>query len=233
MAGTVMNDREALEFYLQMYNAELDRKNSINANITLPVAVLTVLTGGALYFLKNIPFPPQGPAAVSFLVLGGAGIIALLVAMLLYMRAWWKHEYQYLPRPGAIESFRTKLQDYYESEPNEKPGFATDFSKYLIERVTEATAVNRNSNSRKIRFSYLGAGFTIGAMCLFAASTIPFYMVGGLDEPEQIEVVGSGIRNDGGRDEHDQETYGAGQRDRDGRNGAQAPTDRHRVMRGP
>lgn len=183
-----MSDKELLDFYLQIYYAELTRKDTVNQTIALPVAVLTLLFGGIMLFLKNMPDPPFRGIAVVFLLMGTAAVCCMIAALYFYVRAWWKHAYAYLPLPEKLEQHRKVLEDYC-TRVNSSETPQSAFLKYLIEITVQCATYNRSANIRKVRYAFLGTGFMVAAIALMVASMLPFYMLGGFDRPEEIQIV--------------------------------------------
>ena len=48
------------ELFKDMYWKELDRKDRINSNLTLPAGILTVLAGVGAYYIQHFPSLPNG-----------------------------------------------------------------------------------------------------------------------------------------------------------------------------
>ena len=44
------------KLFRDMYWKEFDRKDKINANLSLPAGILTVLAGVAAFYMQNFPF---------------------------------------------------------------------------------------------------------------------------------------------------------------------------------
>jgi hypothetical protein len=185
-----MDATTALSIYRELYAQELQRKDAINASLSIPISVVALLIAGVLLFAKDFPEPKPLELFVVFAGLYSLATLCLLVAGGLYLRAWWKHEYGYVAAPSVLEKYRVDLQAYH-STKNTIADFEPKFIKHLIEIYCGAATKSRNSNKRKARFAFLGTCWLVVALFLLLGSTLAFVFLGGFDQPQKIEIVAS------------------------------------------
>ncbi|MGH7770675.1 MAG: hypothetical protein ACREQA_00385 [Candidatus Binatia bacterium] len=185
-----MNTQQLIGLYKEMYYFELKRKDTLNSSLGLPIGIVTILAGGALYYVQNLPSLSLDVWTSVFFITFILGSICLAMATLFLVLALWNREYSYLPTPSEIEAYRKALLHYYEQNPNVPPGPDEDFRRFLCEQFCRHVEKNTQSNDSKSGHLHVGLGWVIGAIVLFAVSIGPFYEIRLTEERVQkVKVV--------------------------------------------
>ena len=185
-----MNTQQLIELYKEMYYFELKRKDTLNSSLGLPIGIVTILAGGVLYYVQNLPALSLDVWTIGFFVTFFLGSICLAVATLFLVLALWNHEYSYLPTPSEIEAYRKALVQYYEQNPAVLPGLEEDFRSFLCLQLCKHVEQNTRSNDSKSGYLHVGLGWVIGAIIFLAVSIGPFYEIQPTEQRVQkVEVI--------------------------------------------
>ena len=157
-----------LEFLLDRYKWELERKDRISAAVNFPVTLLILVTGllGALFPKLQLTAPRVViPVVILFLAAGGWGIASLGW----FIRAYRGSVYTYLPLLADLESTMQEWRDFYEethTDGADEAFFEHEFRKRIID------AADRNTGTNDRRQAFLDRGnialiwtFVLTAVC--------------------------------------------------------------------
>lgn len=185
-----MNPQQLLDFYKEMYYFELKRKDTLNSSLGLPIGIVTILAGGVLYYVQNLPALSLDVWTIVFFVTFLLSSICLAAATLFLILALWNHEYSYLPTSSEIEVYRKALVQYYEQNPTVIPGLEEDFHSFLCSQLCKHVEQNTRSNDSKSGYLHDGLGWVIGAIVFLAVSIGPFYKIQPAEKRVQkVEVL--------------------------------------------
>ena len=143
-----------LQFLLDRYKWELDRKDRISAAVNFPVTLLILVSGllGTLLPRLQLTAPHVVvPVVVLFLAAIGFGIASLVS----FIHAYQGSLYTYLPLLADLESAQQEWRAFYE-EANahgaEEDFFVHEFRRRIID------AADRNTGTNDRRQAYLDRG---------------------------------------------------------------------------
>jgi hypothetical protein len=173
---------EEFEFTQKLYFFELDRKQQLESNISLPTGAIIAAFGVLGYYFTHFKFAGTTYKIVylvELLFLGSAAIAALLLAFATYwcFQAAVGSTYNYLPGSETLRRYNRDLENWYQGT-KKKDAFAlaaSEFETYLIENMARCGQLNWNTNlvrseelHRTKRFTVLGlVALAICAMCYY------------------------------------------------------------------
>ncbi|EOP60918.1 hypothetical protein IKQ_06149 [Bacillus cereus VDM053] len=177
-----------------MYYFELEQKEKINNRITIPMGVITLLAGLAVYYFKGLSNIELSIWGWAFFAIYGSYIMTIFIAIRLVFKAYYNYKYSYLPRPDIIENDITAIINYYDS--NYEQYFSQDGSKEeLIEKdinnavysyYKNSTSSNIGMNERKLKYLRYAGNTLLIAIFLAALSIIPYQF--SIKENKEIKV---------------------------------------------
>jgi hypothetical protein len=168
------------KLFRDMYWKEFDRKDKINANLSLPAGILTVLAGVEAFYMQNFPFPKWTLCTISFVVLSVALFISIAFAVYYFIRAYHLgYAYGYIPNAEEIAKYASDLKKYYESiqstDIDEK--VENDLRVFLTAEYSKYGTINTQNNDEKSKYlHHANIAISISLIFLFL-SLFPFYIV--------------------------------------------------------
>src|SRR6059058_3443744 len=117
-----MDTREAAQFYVQSHYFELQRKDALNASVSISVGVLGIVAGALAYYLEHEPpSVSSGPLFITFIAVWMVGLLLWCCGVYYCVRQISGHRYNYLPDCGSIEKYRASLKTYYDANAGAMP----------------------------------------------------------------------------------------------------------------
>ena len=180
-----MDETQVLEFYKQVYFFEHDRRNILDARLTLPVGVVTLLAGGVVFFFQQDAATAVTAACV-ILVSTFAAAFALIVACVYFVRTLYNHTYHFMPTVQELETHRqalvqyaAALQSHYAQYPNAAasgtaPTSDERFRAYIVEELCKGSDYNARTNARKSGFLHRGNSFLVLALVLLLVCVLTY-----------------------------------------------------------
>ncbi len=164
-----------LQFYYNLYAAELQRQQELERALTLPTGVLTLLAGVLGIYARALAESEVLDGATSLL-----GILVLL-AVLAFLKAvanlslayHGKHEYRRLPYATDIEIARREMPIGLWADREEEKEI---FDEEMIEQL--ASAQQRNAYTNESREQYLNEAkeALIYVLVLTLLGAIPYFL---------------------------------------------------------
>lgn len=181
------------DFYRDMYWKELERKDRLHAQLTLPTSIIIILAGVVVYYWKTIlPFKWE----LWFIIMGCCSIIlsiAIIIVVYYLWHAYAGHTYQYLVTPKNIEQHRVSIFNHYHalSDPDMTSRTEEDITSFLISTYLDSTEVNTRNNDERFGWLYRANTAIKWLLICLLLSFIPFLIVSSLitERIQKIEIV--------------------------------------------
>ncbi len=173
-----MND---LEFYLNWYNKEAERRTDLDNSLSIPIGILTVTFGADFYLLVQYNFNCSNLLINLLLVtLIGISFIASCITSFFLFDSYhhFFKGYTYKAFPFATELHKHKLHlvDYYKQYAASFPNVTGEekFEEYLITKLTEYLDTNAYINDKKSKAIHLAKGYILIAILSLVLAVVPF-----------------------------------------------------------
>ena len=157
-----------LQFLLDRYKWELDRKDKISAAVNFPVTLLILVSGllATLFPKLQLTAPHVVvPVVALYLAAVGFGIASLTW----FIRAYRGSTYLYLPLLAALDEARDEWRQFYEYAKADRAN--EDFFEHEFRgRIIEAADRNTGTNDRRQAYLDRGNVALIAMFVLTAAS---------------------------------------------------------------
>lgn len=182
-----MDDKDIYHFFKDAYEFEHQRKDALNARLSLILTSLIVIIGAVTYFINNTNFTPIDTLKIIFFI--PLTITLLLIALAFYFlyKCLFSFKYRYVSRPNEIITYITKLEIY-----NEKSSKSIDINEKIesLLNLQHSDSASKNRANNKIKNGY----FIRALVAIFIASifvglsAIPYYIIK-ISEPEKVVYV--------------------------------------------
>lgn len=179
------------EFYQTHYFHETDRRDQINNSLTIPLGVISLVSGAFLVIAKEIEYPFNSSEIIQLHFLGLTALTLTLAAVFMG-RAYWGYGYAYMPRTEEIRQYCESLKKHYLSL-NYSVADATNLAdEETLQYVDSQYSVNaeRNAENNDIKSANLfkANGFTMASVVFLVISAVP-YVVNSIEEPSEVQKV--------------------------------------------
>ena len=179
------------EFYQTHYFHETDRRDQINTSLTIPLGVVSLVSGALLVIAKEIDYPFNSPEVIQLHFLG-LTTIALTLAAIFMGRAYWGYGYAYMPSTEEIRQYLKYLENYYTNLNYSTNDASEQAVKETLEYLDSQYSINaeKNAVNNAIKSANLfkANGFTMASVVFLVISAIP-YLVNSIEEPNEIQKV--------------------------------------------
>ena len=171
---------DAYDFWEKQYDFERERRDTLNAAISMPIGVVGVLVGAMSFYL---PFLRTQLVSVWWVPvwIGAVAFLALTVYNL--VRSYYGYKYGLPPDAQALADHYGKLRKFYRDDPATTDA---EFAKDMKESFVEAASRNGANNLKKAAYLHRAMSALIVAGALVLLGGLPF--VAGLVEPKEPEI---------------------------------------------
>lgn len=141
-----MNNDEILKMYEKTYYHELDYRDKITARLQLPFVVFITLLSFLGYILRSITYNFQSWFLYVILILVIVDAVLISIGIYNFVRAFYGHEYEYMPNATSIETYRKKLKQTYKGFSKESELTKRYFNEFLTKYYSECSTTNATVN---------------------------------------------------------------------------------------
>lgn len=187
-----MTEFSEFEFTQRLYFFELDRKQQLEGNISLPTGAIVAAFGVLGYYFTHFKFGGQLYQLmylVELMFLLAAGLAGLLLAISTYwcFQAAVGSTYEYLPGSETLKTYLVDLKTWHLtlSERTANSKATAEFESYLIGAMAHCSQLNWNTNLIRSEELHRTKRFTVLGLVALAFSAL-FYYVDFWFDPRQI-----------------------------------------------
>ena len=189
---------DKLEFLINWYKREEDRKNSLETSLNIPIGILTIVFAVHFFLVRDFDFTnsstfESGVFLTSIII----SVIAALVTTYLLLKSYHNIDSEYLykglPFPSQLFKYEKELIDFYKEN---RADFGDvdgkeKFKEYLAEKFTEHVDRDAANNDNKSNYLHQSKRFIFATLLFMVVSFIP-YLTNLFDrppKPDQIEII--------------------------------------------
>ena len=161
------------DFAQRTYEMEIERKDRINASLSLPAGVVALLAG------------------VVFLIAAFGLLAAIVVAICFLIFAYIGRGYYYLNTPVEWRKQASDLEDYYqdEGENNIQALIEEDIKRNLLSQYEESAHENFENNRKKLGYlNNAKIAIACGLVALLI-SVVPYYLLTHGEKTHRVHVT--------------------------------------------
>jgi hypothetical protein len=179
-----------LEFYLNWYEKEEERKVALENSLNIPIGVLTVIYGLDFYLFSklDVQHPLSIISLISILIIIGSFAAALIASLYLY-KSYNKiirgYTYKAFPFASQLLAHKKSVIEYYKKYASTFPGISGDeqFEIYLINKLAEYIDNNAYNNDLKANALYKSKRWLFISLLFIIFAIVAFV----LNSPQTIE----------------------------------------------
>jgi hypothetical protein len=178
-----MTGTELQQFYEKLYFLELEARDKIHTRLQLSLTLLLAVGGAVVFLFQNFDYQTGTwtPLRVTFMLFFCGGIVILVIAAGLFVKAFYNPAYRFLPDSAETARYKARLEDIYK-EYDERGQLVSDaLDKYVTDYYIEYGAFNTRVNDRRATYLHSCNGAIIAAATILMLAYLAFYF-GDLDK---------------------------------------------------
>ena len=175
--------------YEQMYYKEYDRKEKLNARLSIVITIFTIITGLISYILNDyiLIYDKIGAHRIILLHMFIVALILYLTSFYFAIRTFIGYKYLYIPSANDIDEAFINSKQYFESyyelnkEYFKQQGITCEqlceehAKKMMIDLYKETSSFNFIQNNKKTKFLSI-CMYLLGALIFLCLSSC-FYLI--------------------------------------------------------
>ena len=144
--------KDRLNMYKESYNNELARREKLGSEISIPIAMVTLLFGSVTYAIGKL----EAIAGIIILILLLASLIALVVslafAVFFLIRSNYNYVYEYIATSKQMEEYYNSLTEFYKNDITYESKVEEAFEVYLINDYCKCNERNTSNNDKRSNY---------------------------------------------------------------------------------
>lgn len=140
------------DYLKNRYDFELQRKEQLTAQLTLPVAVLGLLGSAIVAMARSFSYREMA-LAIPFVILLGGAALAFLVCLVYLGRSYHRQTYVFLPMLEDTDMSRTEFLKFAPVMAGGEAEVLAEFEKQMRGRIINAA--DRNTQTNDLRSGLL------------------------------------------------------------------------------
>ncbi|XDD45206.1 hypothetical protein AB3N60_10810 [Leptospira sp. WS39.C2] len=139
-----------LEFFKNLYDFELVRKDNLNSNLNIPLTILSFIAGLLGYFFLNLPKSECDWIKVTFFTFLTFASIAFAISIYFFAQGLFGFGYGYISDASKINKYLKDVEDYNKAvNKKDKVDIENEFYEMLMEQYIEYSTLNFENNNKK------------------------------------------------------------------------------------
>jgi hypothetical protein len=190
-----MTEGELKQLYEKLYFQEIDARDKIQGRLQLSLTLLLALGGVVAFLMQNFDYQTGQwtPIRGAFVFFVCTGAVALVVATVYFVKAFWNNTYYFLPDSAQTAEYKRVLDETYAQYEDRERLVARAMDDYVFGYYVEYAAFNTRANDRRSAYVHLCNGGTISAAFFFALAFLAFYFgeldKGRIRQPTEISIT--------------------------------------------
>lgn len=142
-------NKDRLVMYKETYYNELSRREKFTSELTIPIAIITLLFGSITYVVGKLESMTNGILMV-ILVAGLLVLIGSLIVSVTYLiRSLYNYSYEYMATSKQIEEYYNTLTMHYKNDSEKEKKIEKAFDLYLINDFCKCNERNTSNNDKR------------------------------------------------------------------------------------
>lgn len=167
------------KLYREMYNSGLERREKIEASISLPASMIVIFSGVLWFYSRCAINHDWDGWCIAFCVLCSLLFVALLFATYFLIRTLFNYGYGYILSPGQVWAYGLEVRKHYrQSGQSDVEGLTEKQVRAVLRgQYIEAGETNWRNNVRKSGYRHKMYTALVIAVFLFLVSLPPFLVL--------------------------------------------------------
>ena len=178
------------QFFEKIYFHELERKQQLEHNATLPTGAIVAAFGLLGYFFTHFHFGGSDYrlskiVELIFLISSIASFSLLCFATRWCIKTVTGSAYEYLPGATTLHSYLAQLETWYRAKRARNPRKMAerDFQSFLLDKLAKCSQRNWQTNLVRSEELFRTKKFIVYSLVTLAISAITYYIDFWLDSP--------------------------------------------------
>jgi hypothetical protein len=142
---------DVLDLYKEHYFFEINRRDQLTSQLSIPIGILTILGGLGAYLANTISICSKDMKIV-FIAILAISTLFFIITIYYLIRSYYGYTYRYIPTPKEIDDYRKQLKEYHERVGNSEEQVIIEIKEFLTERYAISTHKNTWNNDSKSGF---------------------------------------------------------------------------------
>lgn len=159
-----MNKDELFKLYEKLYFHEIESREKITSRLQLPLAIFISIFSILWLMVRSIDFGLSQTVLITYFGFLLFSIIPVLIGVYYFIKAFYGHEYEYIPTADETEKYnQTLITTYREFEKTEElaQGYLYD---YLYKYYAKCSSKNSKVNDKRSEYIHKSNSFIIVAI---------------------------------------------------------------------
>lgn len=169
---------DRFDFFKTQYLKEEDKKNEINNSFSLPIGIITIITGALFFLLTNFDFKTNLIQSIFFAILSTSSFVFLCISVFFLIKAYTNfhngYGYNYLADTNDLESYYQAEKKYYKTNTQLLDISDKEFEEYIFGEIVKNTDINQKNNKKKSYYRYICLKHLITAFIILFFTVFPF-----------------------------------------------------------
>ncbi|MFA5794331.1 MAG: hypothetical protein WC980_04605 [Candidatus Brocadiia bacterium] len=176
-----MEAKEYQNFIERVYWKELERRDKIYSQLTLPVTLVTILSGVVAYYWKIlIPSSKWDPASIILGICCLCSSITVIASIILLSRVLKKSDYANLPYTEDIHKYLSDTVKYYAANKSPTASWDDtdrDINVFFYKAFMDASTMNARNNDKKSALLYWAHQINVASVIIIIIGFLPYLSV--------------------------------------------------------
>lgn len=185
-----MSGFDRYDFFERLYFHELERKQQLEANISLPTGAIVAAFGVLGYYFTHFKFGGQSYLLSRYLE-WIFSLSSLTSALLLFLATFWCFRaavgsaYEYLPDADELFKYMSHLEEWHKVTKSSDPASTAgaDFAAYLVAAMAKCSRINWQENRIRSEELHRTKRFTVLGLFALAVVSASYYIDFWFDPP--------------------------------------------------
>jgi hypothetical protein len=141
--------KDRLSMYKESYNNELSRREKFGTELTIPIAMVTLLFGTISYAIGKIETTTSGVLLIVTLISLVVLTTFLIISVVRLVQSYYNFAYEYIASSKLMEEYYNALDEYYQNDENKASKIEDAFETYLINDYCKCNERNTGNNDQR------------------------------------------------------------------------------------
>ena len=141
--------KDRLNMYKESYNNELARRDKLNSELNIPIAMVTLLFGSITYTVGNLENGVSGFLLIITLLALVVLVVSLVIAVVFLIKSYYNYAYEFIAHSKQMEDYYNSLIEHYKNVENKEKIVEDAFEAYLINDYCKCNETNTLNNDTR------------------------------------------------------------------------------------
>lgn len=141
--------KDRLNMYKESYNHELARREKLGSELTIPIALVTLLFGSITYAIGKLEEATNGLLLFILILALIILVVAMVFAVVYSIKSYYNYIYEYIASSKQMEDYYNSLDEFYKIDNDKDIKVEDAFEVYLIKDYCKCNERNTLNNDKR------------------------------------------------------------------------------------